>query len=99
MQPQVRIKRIHHISLIAQGAERTARFYVDLLGLHPTDQRPGDNRSVPHLITLSDAGGTLVTITESADGLAGQIGIGTTHHVALAVESFDVLLKWKRWLR
>jgi hypothetical protein len=39
----------------------------------------------------------LVAITESADGLAGQIGMGTTHHVALAVASFDALLKWKRW--
>jgi glyoxalase family protein len=79
--------------------ERTARFYVELLGLHPTDRLLGDDRPAPHVITLSDARGTLVTITESADGLAGQIGIGVTHHVALAVATLDALLKWKRRLQ
>jgi glyoxalase family protein len=99
MQSQIRIKCIHHVSLITQQVERTARFYVDLLGLHPTDRPLGDNRPALHVITLSDTRGTLVTITETADGLAGQIGIGITHHVALAVATLDALLKWKRWLQ
>jgi glyoxalase family protein len=99
MQSQVRVKRIRHVSLIAQQVDRTVRFYVELLGLHPTDQLLGDDRPAPHVITLSDSRDALVTISKSADGLAGQIGIGATHHVSLAVATLDALLKWKRRLQ
>jgi len=99
MQPLPVINGIHHVSLLALNAERTTQFYVDVLGLHPTGESRGDDRSGPPRVSLGDANGTLITITELADGSPGELGIGTIHHVALAVASFDALLKWKRWLQ
>jgi glyoxalase family protein len=98
MEPQIQAKSIHHVSLIARKAERTADFYVELLGLHRDDRRLGDEHSGDLIITRSDSEDALFTVSESADRSIGQIGVGTTHHVALAVASFDALLKWKRWL-
>jgi catechol 2,3-dioxygenase-like lactoylglutathione lyase family enzyme len=97
MQLDHTIKGIHHVALISPQVEVTSRFYVDVLGLHRIDQ-VGPPRSTSRQMVLGDDAGTLVTVTESNNGPPGQIGIGTMHHVALTVDSYDALLKWKRWL-
>lgn len=91
------INGIHHICLLAQNVERTARFYIDVLGLHLVDT-PDQASSASGQLWLGDSSAQLFTIIQSTDGQAGEIGIGTVHHVALVAETDDVLLKWKRWL-
>jgi glyoxalase family protein len=99
MQSQPAINGIDHVSLLALHAERTTQFYVDLLGLQTIDHVLGDERSAPDRVWLGDDRSRLITIIQSTDGRPGELGIGTTHHVALTVASFDTLLKWKRWLQ
>lgn len=99
MQPRLEINRIHHVSLIAKQPERTARFYVDLLGLHRADEFHRDDSFAQNTIPLSDGKGTLIAVSGSPDGAAGESGIGTVHHIALAVDTVDALLKWKGWLQ
>ena len=99
MQLQPAINGIHHVSLLALDAERTAQFYVEVLGLHTIDRALDDERSAPGRIWLGDERSRLIAITQLTDGQAGEPGIGTIHHFALVVASFDALLKWKRWLQ
>jgi glyoxalase family protein len=90
---------IHHVSLVALNAQRTVRFYVEVLGLHAGEQELADERSNTIRAWIGDDRGTTVAIVQSADGRAGNFGIGTIDHVALTVESFESLLKWKRRLQ
>ncbi|HEX6506938.1 MAG TPA: VOC family protein, partial [Chloroflexota bacterium] len=99
MQPQPAISGIHHISLLARDAQRTTRFYVDMLGLQTIDHPLGHEPSASGRVWLAAGKGTFITIVESTAEQAGELGIGTIHHVALTVASIDALLKWKRWLQ
>ena len=99
MHPQPAVNGIHHVSLLALNLERTTQFYVDVLGLQTIDHALGDEPSAPGRVWLGDDRSRFITITQSTDGQAGELGIGTIHHVALVVASSDALLKWKRWLQ
>jgi glyoxalase family protein len=99
MKLQPALTGIHYISLLALNAERTTQFYVDVLGLQTVDPVLDDERSVPDRVWLGDDRSRWITIIQSTDGQAGELGIGTIYHVALTVASVDALLKWKRWLQ
>jgi catechol 2,3-dioxygenase-like lactoylglutathione lyase family enzyme len=90
---------IDHVSLLARNLERTVQFYVNVLGLRIVDSVLDDARSAPARVWLGDDRRGLITISRSPEGRPGEVGIGTIHHVGLAVASFDALLKWKRWLQ
>jgi len=92
---------IHHITLVASNAQRTADFYTRVLGLKLVKKTV--NFDVPdtyHLYFGDEAGtpGTLLTFFEWPDVPQGVWGIGATHHLALTVETPEAQLKWKRWL-
>lgn len=96
------IHGIHHITLVARSAERTARFYLNVLGLHFVKKTVNfDQPDTYHLYFGDRTGspGTLVTFFEWPDASPARIGIGSAHHFALTVDSFDALLKWKTWLQ
>ncbi|MBV9280585.1 MAG: VOC family protein [Chloroflexi bacterium] len=95
MHPHPALTGIHHVSLLAQNAERTTQFYTDVLGLRIVD----DGRSAAGRVWLGDGKDGLVTIIQATDEQPGEMGIGTIHHVALEAASSDALLKWKRWLQ
>jgi glyoxalase family protein len=100
--PQHAIKGIHHITLVAENAQRNAEFYVKTLGLTFVKKTVNfDRPSTYHLYFGDRVGhpGTLVTFFEWPDAGPGRIGAGTTHHLALSVDSLDALLKWKNWLQ
>jgi glyoxalase family protein len=95
------IKGIHHITLVAANAQRTADFYTRVLGLRLVKKTVNfDAPDSYHLYFGDEIGtpGTLVTFFEWPRAPKGYWGIGATHHFALIVESVDGLLQWKRWL-
>lgn len=95
------LKGIHHITLVAENARRTAGFYTRVLGLRLVKQTVNfDAPDTYHLYFGDETGapGTLVTFFEWPNVPKGHWGIGATHHFALIVESVDGLLQWKRWL-
>jgi glyoxalase family protein len=95
------IRGIHHITLVAGNAERTARFYVNTLGLGFVKKTVNfDRPDTYHLYFGDQTGtpGTLVTFFEWPDVPPGRIGVGTTHHFAMTVETAEAQLKWKRRL-
>lgn len=100
--PRLRISGLHHLTLICSNMERTVAFYRDLLGLRLVKQtRNFDDPGARHLY-FGDAGGTpgtVVSLFEYPRMEPGQVGIGSTHHFALCVESKDELYGWRDYLR
>jgi glyoxalase family protein len=101
MEADYALKGIHHITLIARSAQRTARFYVETLGLGFVKKTVNFDRPETYHLYFGDrtgTPGTLVTFFEWPDASRGRLGVGTTHHFALAVDSEEAQLKWKRRL-
>jgi glyoxalase family protein len=101
MQPDHNITGIHHITLVSGNAERTARFYVETLGLAFVKKTVNfDSPDTYHLYFGDRTGtpGTLVTFFEWPDAPPGRIGVGSTHHFAMTVDDEQAQLKWKRRL-
>jgi glyoxalase family protein len=88
---------LHHVTLVAREAPRTAAFYGELLGLTPLAGRDhggdalwfGDAEGAP---------GSLVAVRVDAAAPAGRYGVGGLHHVAFGTENDETLLAWKRYL-
>jgi glyoxalase family protein len=96
------IQGIHHITLVAGNAARTARFYTQVLGMKFVKKTVNfDRPETYHLYFGDDTGspGTLVTFFEWPDAPPARMGLGSVHHLALTVDSMDALLQWKTWLQ
>lgn len=92
---------LHHITLVCTNAQRTVDFYTGVLGLRLVKQTVNfDDPGAYHLYFGDETGrpGTAVTFFEWPRASQGRPGIGGTHHFALAVATYDGLLKWKRRL-
>ena len=98
---RLRIRGIHHITLICADVERSVGFYRNLLGMRLVKQAfNDDDRSARHLFFGDEEGrpGTLVTCLEYADLEEGSVGRGSTHHFALSVGSDEELAAWREHL-
>jgi glyoxalase family protein len=98
---RLRIAGIHHITVICENLDRSTDFYRNLLGMRMVRQTVNDDdREARHLVFGDEEGtsGTLVTCLEYPQLERGTVGIGSTHHFALAVESEEELRAWREYL-
>lgn len=94
-------KGFHHITLVSSDARRTVRFYRDVLGIGLVKRTVNyDDPASYHLYFGDDDGapGTLLTFFEWPGARRGNPGAGGVHHFALAVDTPEAQLKWKRRL-
>lgn len=99
--PASGILGLHHVTLVASNAQRTADFYTRILGLRLVKTTVNfDDPGSYHLYFADETGGagTVITFFEWPRAPRGRTGIGGTHHVALRVANRDALLRWKRRL-
>jgi len=99
---QMRITGLHHVTLIARDLQRTTAFYRDTMGLALVDQEANPDDPTARHFAFGDVNGTpgtLVTFLEYPAMPEGTVGIGSTHHIALAVESAEELEAWRDYLR
>ncbi len=95
------ISGIHHVTVICRDVVRSADFYRRLLGMRLVKQTVNaDDAGARHLFFGDSEGrpGTLITCLEYPQLATGAVGIGSTHHFALAVESEAELHGWRRYL-
>jgi glyoxalase family protein len=95
------IQGLHHITLVSADAQRTVDFYTQVLGLRLVKQTVNFDDPGSYHLYFGDATGrpgSVVTFFEWPGAANGALGIGGTHHFALAVRDRDALLKWKRRL-
>lgn len=99
---RLRIVGLHHVTLICSSLERSTGFYRDLLGLRLVEEgRNLDDPDARHFYFGDAAGspGTLISLMEYPEMEAGTTGVGSTHHLALCVESEDEVGGWREYLR
>jgi glyoxylase I family protein len=98
---RLRIAGIHHITLLVRDAERAVAFYRNLLGMRLVEHGVNDDDPDARHLIFGDADGrpgTLVTCLEYPQLEEGKVGVGSTHHFALAVDSADELQGWRDYL-
>jgi glyoxylase I family protein len=98
----MQLRGLHHVTGIASDLERTIAFYRDLLGLAivhdgPSDDDPGAR----HVWFGAREGGAgqLVTFMEYPQLPAGVVGVGSTHHFALTVDTPEEQEAWRDYVR
>ena len=98
---RLRIAGLHHVTVLCESLERSTAFYRNLLGMRMVRQTVSDDDpEARHLIFGDDHGsrGTLITCLEYPQLEKGTVGVGSTHHFALAVESEEELRAWRDYL-
>ena len=98
---RLRIAGIHHITLLCRSLDQSTAFYRNLLGMRMVKQTTNeDDEGARHLFFGDDEGrpGTLVTCLEYPELEPGTVGVGSTHHFALTVDSEDELHGWHGYL-
>lgn len=98
--PEMRLRRMHHITAIGSDASRTEAFFTGALGLRTVKRTVNfDNPDSPHLyFAASDAApGTIITYFAYPHGKMRpfRLGAGMTHHFALQVPDEDALVAWR----
>jgi catechol 2,3-dioxygenase-like lactoylglutathione lyase family enzyme len=92
---------LHHVTLICADLERTVAFYRDVLGLALVREGANDDDPDARHFWFGDAAGTpgtLVSFLEYPQLPDGTVGKGSTHHLALAVETVEELGAWRDYL-
>lgn len=101
-QRRMRITGLHHVTLIARDLGATTAFYRDVLGLSLVEQAANDDDPDARHFWFGDAAGaagSLVSFLEYPDMGEGAVGVGSTHHLALAIDSAEELDAWRDYLR
>ncbi|MFN8201602.1 MAG: VOC family protein [Solirubrobacteraceae bacterium] len=99
---RMRITGLHHVTLIARNLDATTAFYRDLLGLALVEEASNEDDPDARHFWFGDAeghAGTLVSFLEYPAMPEGSVGVGSTHHLALAVDSAEELDAWRDYLR
>jgi glyoxylase I family protein len=99
---RMKLTGLHHVTLIAADLDRTTAFYRDLLGLALVVRGTSDDDPDARHFWFGDpdgSPGTLLSFLEYPGMAPGTVGVGSTHHIALAVESAEEQLAWRDHLR
>ena len=97
----LRVKGIHHVTVICSNMERTVKFYTELLGLKLVKQTVNfDDPGVKHYYFADEKGspGTVITFFEYPEWKGGRIAAGITHHIAFMVENEEEQLALRKKL-
>jgi glyoxylase I family protein len=98
----MQLRGLHHITAIASDLERTIAFYRDLLGLSVVHDGPSDDDPQARHVWFGSpdgAAGELLSFMQYPELPAGTVGVGSTHHFALTVDSADEQVAWRDYLR
>ena len=98
---RLRIRGLHHVTVICRDVDRSIDFYRNLLGMRLVEQTTNsDDPTARHLFFGDEQGrpGTIVTCLEYPDLDEGVVGPGSTHHFALGVGTEEELSAWHDYL-
>jgi glyoxylase I family protein len=96
---RMRLRGLHHVTAISSDLERTIAFYRDVLGLAIVHDGPSDDDPEARHVWFGPGDGTYLSFMEYARLPEGVVGVGSTHHFALRVDSEDEQEAWRDYLR
>jgi glyoxalase family protein len=88
------IRGLHSVTLTIASPAETIAFMTDLLGFKVINEVEGRTRMAVH----GDGPGKLIDIVHAPDAPRAQNGLGTVHHVAMAVPAADDQLRLREEL-
>jgi glyoxalase family protein len=95
--PAHAIRGIHHVAMPIAAPARTLQLMTQVLGFEVVNETPGRTR----LAVRGDAPGRVIDVIDAADAPRGVNGLGTVHHVAMAIGDADEQLRMRaellRW--
>jgi glyoxylase I family protein len=101
-QRRLQIQGLHHVTMLVENVDRSAAFYSDVLGFRVVKRTVNaDDPNARHFFFSADAEGnpgSVVSCMEYPEMDAGQVGRGSIHHFALAVDSKEELEGWRQYL-
>src|SRR3954465_7745138 len=95
----MRLRGLHPGTAICRDLERTIAFYRDTLGLPIVRDAFSDDDPEARHVWFDAGDGTFVSFMEYGQMPEGVVGIGSTHHFALRVETRDEQEAWRDYLR
>jgi glyoxalase family protein len=98
----MQLRGLHHRTVIVGDLERTIAFYRDLLGLAIVHDGPSDDDPQARHVwfgALDGTPGRLLSFMEYPELQPGVVGVGSTHHFALIVDSSEEQEAWRDYLR
>jgi glyoxylase I family protein len=96
---RMRLRGVHHVTAICRDLDRTIGLYRDVLGLGIVHDGPSDDDPGARHVWFGTADGSLVSFMQYPQLPEGVVGIGSTHHFALRVDSVEELQAWRDYLR
>jgi glyoxylase I family protein len=99
---RMQLRGLHHVTAICRDAEQTIAFYRDLLGMAVVRDGPSDDDPESRHVwfgALEAGPGQLVSFMQYPELPKGVVGVGSTHHFALLVESDEEQEAWRDYLR
>jgi glyoxylase I family protein len=99
---RLRIRGIHHVTLICADLDRSVTFYRDTLGMGLVKRtRNADDPDARHFFFGDAVGapGTVITCMEYPGMAEATVGRGGTHHIALEVGSPEEVEGWRQYLQ
>ena len=98
----MQLRGLHHVTAICRDLEQTIGFYRDVLGLAVVHDGPSDDDPASRHVwfgALDGTPGRLVSFMQYPELPTGVVGVGSTHHFALLVDSAEELEAWRDYLR
>ena len=98
----MQLRGLHHVTAISSDLEKTIAFYRDVLGMGIVHDGPSDDDSQTRHVWFgaADGGaGSLVSFMEYPDLPPAVVGVGSTHHFALIIETVAEQEAWRDYLR
>lgn len=97
---EMKLQGLHHITALTHGSSQTRQFFAGILNMESVkENQRGSSGTAQQVFGLEEGRpGSMVSFIESPVAPSGNVGVGTVHHIAFAVEDEDVQLKWRERL-
>ena len=98
----MQLRGLHHVTGICRDLEQTITFYRTCSGSRVVHDGPSDDDPASRHVWFGalDAGpGRLVSFMQYPELPKGVVGVGSTHHFALLVETPEEQEAWRDYLR
>src|SRR2546427_7369150 len=93
----MQLQGLHHVTALTHGSSQTREFFADILNMELIKvNRRGSSGTAQQVFGLEGGRpGSMISFIESPVAPGGNVGVGTVHHIAFAIEDEDVQLEWR----
>src|SRR5581483_7929341 len=95
--PEFAIRGFHRVTLTEEGYEKTAELLTETMGFRLADSKDNVFPYVTGSASQAKAG-TMVDLVCAPAGRAGQVAVGTVHHVAWRTPTDEQQVEWREEL-